>query len=95
MTLAECKSWLRIEHSRDDALIENLILPAAVAWVADQSGQTAEFVQTDKLLTVAVYWLAGAFYNNREAIAAIQLHQLPLTLQSIINNYRFGGEWEP
>lgn len=51
VSLAEAKSWIRIDHSADDSLIENVIIPAAQAMIEQATG----LCFTDETEVVAVF----------------------------------------
>lgn len=39
-------------------------------------------------LMQAVLMLAGHWYNQREAVASVQMHEVPDTLRTLVNPYR-------
>lgn len=87
LSLADLKGWLVIEHSDADAVLSQC-LEAAKLFVANYTGLDLDATQPDRLLTVAIYTLAGHFWENREATATVDIKVLPFSLQAILTQYR-------
>ena len=89
------------EFNADDALLQQY-LDAAVESVRIATNRSMEDLSTlgygdfPAPLAQAVYMLAAHWYNQRESVAAVQMHEVPDALQSLVKPYRkFGNDsWE-
>lgn len=63
--LATVKSWGVIELDEDDALIENIIMPAALSRVLNYTGLTLEECGEREDITMAYLALCVFLYENR------------------------------
>lgn len=80
------------DFSEDDAYLAHL-LEAAETYVCNATHRTSEeLAQTDGKLPAplqhAVLLIAGHWYNQREAVAGVQMSEVPYTLQALIKPYR-------
>ncbi|MCI1778788.1 MAG: head-tail connector protein [Bacteroidales bacterium] len=82
------------DFTTDDAYLGQL-LEAAEEYVVKATNRTsAELVEMgggEKLpatLQQAVLLIAGHWYNQREAVAGVQMSEVPYTLQALIKPYR-------
>ena len=102
ITLAEAKTYLRVDTNDDDALIGDLLLSAGrlctdvarltdAEWVqADAEPaetDSAEIVSLRASLRVAIYFTLGYLYEHREEA---DHHDLLLTLRSLLFAVREG-----
>ena len=95
MDLALLKQHVRADDFSDDDVYLAHLLEAAEAWVIGSTNRTraelAEIGGGDELpptLQQAVLLVAGHWYNQREAVGAGQMSEVPYTLQSLIKPYR-------
>ena len=65
MTLAECKSYLRITDDMDDAILEGIMMPAAAEYMASAFGS---FDETKIRMKCAYLAILQDIYDNRELI---------------------------
>ena len=81
------------EFSDDDEYLAHL-LEAAERMVVKSTNRTAEDLlegeggNLPSDLEHAVLLLAGHWYNQREAVASVQMTEVPYTLQALIKPYR-------
>ena len=102
ITLAEAKTYLRVDTADDDALIGGLLLSAGrlcadVARLTDAEWAQADAVPSEDdstdvvslrtALRVAVYYTLGYLYEHREEA---DHHDLLLTLRSLLFAVREG-----
>ena len=102
ITLAEAKSYLRVDTNDDDALIGGLLLSAGrlctdvarltdTEWAQADAEPTetdsAEIVSLRASLRVAIYFTLGYLYEHREEA---DHHDLLLTLRSLLFAVREG-----
>ncbi|MBF0786101.1 phage gp6-like head-tail connector protein [Muribacter muris] len=91
--LEEIKAHLRIEHDLDDELL-TLLADSALEAAQHHIGKTWGEENTDKTVIftkgvkVGCLMFIGHLYANREAVADIQLHQVPLAISSLWNVHR-------
>ena len=87
MTLEEAKSYLRVDSTDEDALIESLIASAEklcrdVARLKDD-----EKAEDEELLKTAVYYALGYLYEHREEA---DHHALVMSLRDLLFSFREG-----
>ena len=102
ITLAEAKTYLRVDTADDDALIGGLLLSAGrlcadvarltdAEWAQANADPTendgADIVSLRAALRVAVYYTLGYLYEHREEA---DHHDLLLTLRSLLFAVREG-----
>lgn len=100
-TLAEAKAHLRVDSTDEDTLIQ-LYLNAAEKAAANQlnrnlyassvGSDTDGLVMTDAV-KAAVLLLVGHWYDNREAVTAVQgtnIKELPLAFTWLLDQERIG-----
>ena len=81
------------DFTADDEYLTQLLNTAEEYVVNATNRSSAELMQIggDKLpysLQQAILLLAGHWYNQREAVAGLQMHEVPYTLQALIKPYR-------
>jgi len=86
ITLAETKTYLRIDHTDDDTLIQNLIT-SALSLCADVSRMTVnEYTQsTDQKTHIALLYTVAYLYEHREEA---DHKKLVLDLRAILEGIR-------
>lgn len=67
--LALVKQYARIDGNEDDLLIEQVILPAARAYVLSYTGQTAEDADSIPDMAIACLALCCHLYDHRDMAA--------------------------
>lgn len=91
--LDEIKAHLRIEHSLDDELLE-LLAESAEEVAQNYIGKTWGDTTTDKTviftkgIKVGCLMLIGHLYANREAVADVQLYEVPFAISALWKPYR-------
>lgn len=91
--LDEIKAHLRIEHSLDDDLLEILAESAeevAQNYIGKKWGNetTADTVKFTQGIKVGCLMLVGHLYANREAVADVQLYEVPFAISALWKPYR-------
>lgn len=94
LTLTEAKSYLRVDYTDEDALIESLLQSAQVlckdvARLTDEGWEELVTAQGSAIapLRVAVLYTLGYLYEHREEA---DHHDLMLTLRSLLSFMREG-----
>lgn len=91
VTLQELKQHLRVEYDADDDYLNTLIGVAEVA-IGKELGKPIEnFVVDGNLPTPlihAIKLLCGDLYNNRESVAFAAPHEVPRTLDYLLQPYK-------
>lgn len=91
ISISEIKSYLRINHSADDAYIENL-LEIAKSFIGEQTG--VKYVKEDKVFSQGVLFLVAHLYDNRSPISEKAVNTVPFTLDAIICHLKIRGQYE-
>lgn len=81
------------DFADDDDYLEHLLETAeeAVVTATNRSRQELEELGDGKFpkpLVHAVMLLAGHWYNQRESVSTVQMHEVPDALQALIKPYR-------
>ena len=86
ITLAETKTYLRVDYTDDDSLIQGLI-DSAIDICADVSRHTVEeyIAETDEKTHIALLYTVAYLYEHREEA---DHKKLKLDLWSILEGYR-------
>ena len=86
ITLAETKTYLRVDYTDDDSLIQGLI-DSAIDICADVSRHTVEeyIAATDEKTHIALLYTVAYLYEHREEA---DHKKLKLDLWSILEGYR-------
>lgn len=94
VSLALFKKHVRADDFADDDEYLQHLLGTAEVWVIDATNRTeAELTEMGggsipAPLTQAVMMLAAHWYNQRESVSTMQMHQVPDSLQALIKPYR-------
>lgn len=94
MSLALFKKHVRADDFADDDELMQHYVDAAEAHVIQATNRTdAELRELGKgeypaQLKQAVLLLAGHWYNQRESVAGVQMHEVPDALQALIKPFR-------
>ena len=81
------------DFTADDEYLQHL-LDAAEEYVVNATNRSAEELanlgggELPAMLQQAVLLTAGHWYNQREAVAGVQMHEVPYTLQALIKPFR-------
>lgn len=91
VTLEALKQHLRVEFTADDAYLTTLIDVAEVAIGNELGKPLSEYAADNTLPTPlqhAIKLLAGDLYNNRESVAFATPHEVPRTLDYLLQPYK-------
>lgn len=94
MSLALFKKHVRADDFTDDDELMQHYVDAAEAHVIQATNRTADELQQlgkgeyPAQLKQAVLLLAGHWYNQRESVAGVQMHEVPDALQALIKPFR-------
>ena len=93
--LALLKKQVRADDfSQDDAYLEHLLDTAKEAVITATNRTEAELREMDseghlpKMLLQAALMLAAHWYNQRESVAAVAMHEVPDSVQALVKPYR-------
>lgn len=94
-SLALLKKQVRADDfSQDDAYLEHLLDTAKETVITATNRTEAELREMDseghlpKMLLQAVLMLAAHWYNQRESVAAVAMHEVPDSVQALVKPYR-------
>ena len=91
VTLADLKQHLRVEYTADDSYLTALI-DVAEAAIGNELGKPLSDYSADGTLPTplqhAIKLLAGDLYNNRESVAFATPHEVPRTLDYLLQPYK-------
>lgn len=94
-SLALLKKQVRADDfSQDDAYLEHLLDTAKEAVITATNRTEAELREMDseghlpKMLLQASLMLAAHWYNQRESVAAVAMHEVPDSVQALVKPYR-------
>ncbi len=65
VTVEQVKQYAIIDHSEDDAMIHDILMPAAKAHITEYTGLTGEDLDKHESLTLAYIALCAFLYDNR------------------------------
>ena len=94
VSLALFKKHVRADDFTDDDELMQHYVDAAEAHVIQATNRTADELQQlgsgeyPAQLKQAVLLLAGHWYNQRESVAGVQMHEVPDALQALIKPFR-------
>ena len=92
VTLDALKQHLRVEYAADDAYLTALIDVAEAAIGNELGKPLADFADEHNALPTplvhAIKLLAGDLYNNRESVAFATPHEVPRTLDYLLQPYK-------
>lgn len=81
MTLEEVKEFLRVDDDADDSLIENVVMPAAEAFVVSAVGEFDEGNPKEVILYKSV---CQEFYDHRELMQSNARQRMGYVYRSLI-----------
>lgn len=94
-SLALFKKQVRADDfSQDDAYLEHLLDTAKETVITATNRTEAELREMDseghlpKMLLQAALMLAAHWYNQRESVAAVAMHEVPDSVQALVKPYR-------
>lgn len=94
-SLALLKKQVRADDfSQDDAYLEHLLDTAKETVITATNRTEAELRGMDseghlpKMLLQAALMLAAHWYNQRESVAAVAMHEVPDSVQALVKPYR-------
>ena len=94
-SLALLKKQVRADDfSQDDAYLEHLLDTAKETVITATNRTEAELREMDseghlpKMLLQAALMLAAHWYNQRESVAAVAVHEVPDSVQALVKPYR-------
>lgn len=92
VSLADLKQHLKVEVNADDAYLTTLIEVAEIAIGNELGKPLANFVDDNNALPTplihAIKLLCGDLYNNRESVAFAAPHEVPRTLDYLLQPYK-------
>lgn len=91
LTVEEAKTWLRVDGSDEDSLIEMLIT-AAETYL--HNATEVEFDETNQLAKLFCLVLCADWYENRDLIGQQPSDKVRFTIQSILAQlqHAYGGD---
>ncbi|HRU97863.1 MAG TPA: head-tail connector protein [Ruminococcus sp.] len=87
VTLQEAKNYLRVDHSEDDKLIQDLLLTAKELCMDVGRMDEEELAQNEDTVRTAMLFALGYLYENRNTA---DMKKLTLSLRSILFAQREG-----
>ena len=87
VTLQEAKNYLRVDHSEDDKLIQDLLLTAKKLCMDVGRMDEEELTQNEDTVRTAKLFALGYLYENRNTA---DMKKLTLSLRSILFAQREG-----
>lgn len=87
VTLQEAKNYLRVDHSEDDKLIQELLLTAKKLCMDVGRMSEEDFSVNEDTVRTAMLFALGYLYENR---SNSDYHKLTLNLRSILFAQREG-----
>lgn len=87
VTLQEAKNYLRVDHSEDDKLIQDLLLTTKKLCMDVGRMSEEDFSVNEDTVRTAVLFALGYLYENR---SNPDYHKLTLNLRSILFSQREG-----
>ncbi len=87
VTLQEAKNYLRVDHSEDDKLIQDLLLTAKKLCMDVGRMSEEDFSVNEDTVRTAMLFALGYLYENR---SNPDYHKLTLNLRSILFAQREG-----
>ena len=87
ITLKEAKNYLRVDHSEDDKLIQDLILTAKKLCLDVGRMDEEQLAENEDTVRTAMLYALGYLYENR---SNPDYHKLTLNLRSILFAQREG-----
>ncbi|MBO5869612.1 MAG: phage gp6-like head-tail connector protein [Clostridia bacterium] len=88
---ADIKTYLRINHDKDDDYLLSLI-EISKQYIKEQTG--VEYVEADKVYRQAVFFMVAHLYDNRSSITEKAVNSVPYTLDALIIHLRLRGAYE-
>lgn len=92
VSLADLKQHLKVEVTADDSYLTTLIEVAEIAIGNELGKPLANFVDDNNALPTplihAIKLLCGDLYNNRESVAFATPHEVPRTLDYLLQPYK-------
>lgn len=88
VTLQEAKNYLRVDHSEDDKLIQDLLLTAKKLCMDVGRMDEEELTQNEDTVRTAMLFALGYLYENRNTA---DYKKLTLMLRSILFAQREGA----
>ena len=82
------------DFSQDDAYLEHLLDTAKETVITATNRTEAELREMDseghlpKMLLQAALMLAAHWYNQRESVAAVAMHEVPDSVQALVKPFR-------
>jgi hypothetical protein len=77
---------------QDDAYLQHLLDAATETIVTYTNREKAELVDNDgnlpKMLQQATLMLAAHWYNQRESVSAVAMHEVPDSVQTLVKPFR-------
>ena len=93
VSLALFKKHVRADDfADDDAYLEHLLEAAEVSVISATNRNIDELtdngVEFPSPLKHAIMMLAAHWYNQRESVSSVQMHEVPDSLQALVKPYR-------
>lgn len=92
ITLQEAKLYLRVDHDEEDDLILGFVCAAFEMCEHHlQKCFVDEYPDADsipKTIRQAAFFLVGHFYENRIAVSAVSMMEVPLAVKNLLDPHR-------
>ena len=91
ISVSDIKSFLRVTHSEDDAVL-GVLLNTAKSFAQIKTG--VEYVSGDLLYEQLLKYLVQHYYDNRSALNEKQSVEMPFTITDLIKTITYRGAVE-
>lgn len=92
ISVTDIKSFLRVTHSEDDAVL-GVLLNTAKSFAQVKTG--VEYQTGDLLYEQLLKYLVQHFYDNRSSLNDRQSVEMPFTITELIKTITYRGEFQP
>lgn len=100
MELEKIKKFLRVTHSEEDELIDNLAATAEKLIIQNtgkntkqEADGTSKVITEDEIFRVGVMQLTAHWYENRGIISDKSINTIPVSVDYIMSHIMLDGEY--